>query len=179
MEVRLPLRVLVIRSGPADYPCLNLDAEWAQVAEALAEPTSTGLLAITELAAPTLSELRRTLSPRHLPRRPVRRAAGTPLPYAGISPRARYARYWRAVGPDGATRLAGSAGRGSTCRRSRLRGAHPPPSRRRDGRTRGARRIPPGGRVALVSAKLAGQHPEAPAAAADPGLASQDAWALR
>jgi hypothetical protein len=30
VEVSLPLRVLVIRSEPADYPSLNLDAEWAQ-----------------------------------------------------------------------------------------------------------------------------------------------------
>jgi hypothetical protein len=61
VEITLPLRVLVIRSEPHDYPALNLDAEWAQVSEALAELTSTGLLAITELAAPTLSELRRAL----------------------------------------------------------------------------------------------------------------------
>jgi hypothetical protein len=60
--VTLPLRVLVIRPGPADCPGLDLTAEWAQVAEALGDLTRAGLLAITELAAPTQGELRKALS---------------------------------------------------------------------------------------------------------------------
>ena len=61
LHVTLPLRVLVIRSEPCDYPQLDLEAEWAQVAAALGDLTDTGALAFTELAAPTLSELRRAL----------------------------------------------------------------------------------------------------------------------
>jgi hypothetical protein len=61
VNVTLPLRILVIRSEPAGYPSLDLAAEWAQVAEALSELTATGAVAVTELAAPTLSELRRAL----------------------------------------------------------------------------------------------------------------------
>ncbi len=61
LHVTLPLRVLVIRSEPVDYPHLDLAAEWAQVAAALGELTDAGALAFTELAAPTLGELRRVL----------------------------------------------------------------------------------------------------------------------
>ena len=61
VPVTLPLRVLVIRSKPPDYPQLDLEAEWAQVAAALSELTDAGALAFTELAAPTLGELRRAL----------------------------------------------------------------------------------------------------------------------
>ena len=61
MRVTLPLRVLVIRSEPADYPQLDLAAEWALVAEALSDLTAAGLIALTELAVPTLAELRRAL----------------------------------------------------------------------------------------------------------------------
>ena len=61
VHVTLPLRVLVIRSEPCDYPRLDLEAEWAQVAAALGELTDAGALAFTELAAPTLGELRRAL----------------------------------------------------------------------------------------------------------------------
>ena len=61
LHVALPLRVLVIRSEPTDYPKLDLDAEWAQVAEALRELTDAGSIDFTELASPTMSELRRAL----------------------------------------------------------------------------------------------------------------------
>ncbi len=61
VHVTLPLRVLVIRSEPLDYPQLDLEAEWAQVAAALGELTDAGALVFTELAAPTLGELRRVL----------------------------------------------------------------------------------------------------------------------
>jgi tetratricopeptide (TPR) repeat protein len=61
VPVTLPLRVLVIRSEPADYPRLDLAAEWAQVAASLGDLVDAGDLAFTELAAPTLSELRRAL----------------------------------------------------------------------------------------------------------------------
>jgi tetratricopeptide (TPR) repeat protein len=61
LHVALPLRVLVIRSEPTDYPRLDLDAEWAQVAEALRELTDAGAIDFTELASPTMSDLRRAL----------------------------------------------------------------------------------------------------------------------
>ena len=61
LHVTLPLRVLVIRSEPADYPRLDLEAEWAQVAAALSELTDAGAIAFTELASPTMSDLRRAL----------------------------------------------------------------------------------------------------------------------
>jgi hypothetical protein len=59
--VSLPLQVLVIRSQPADYPPLDLDDEWAQVAASMRELTDCGKVAFTELSVPTLSELRREL----------------------------------------------------------------------------------------------------------------------
>jgi tetratricopeptide (TPR) repeat protein len=61
VPVSLPLRVLVIRSEPADCPQLDLAAEWAQVTAALDELTDAAVITFTELAAPTLSELRRAL----------------------------------------------------------------------------------------------------------------------
>jgi hypothetical protein len=61
VAVTLPLKILVIRSEPADYPALDLDVEWAQVAEALAGLAHTGLLTVRELAVPSLGELRREL----------------------------------------------------------------------------------------------------------------------
>jgi tetratricopeptide (TPR) repeat protein len=61
IPVTLPLRILVIRSEPTDYPPLDLADEWAQVAEALGELDRAADLSFTELAAPTLSELRRAL----------------------------------------------------------------------------------------------------------------------
>ncbi len=61
VPVTLPLRILVIRSEPADCPPLDLEAEWALVTGSLADLTDAGSLRFTELAAPTLSELRRAL----------------------------------------------------------------------------------------------------------------------
>jgi tetratricopeptide (TPR) repeat protein len=61
VPVTLPLRVLVIRSEPDDYPELDLEAEWRQVTAALGDLTEAGALAFTELAAPTLGELRTAL----------------------------------------------------------------------------------------------------------------------
>jgi hypothetical protein len=65
VRVSLPLRVLVVRSEPTDCPTLDLAAEWAQVANALIDLTNSGLLTLTELATPTLSELRRILVSIH------------------------------------------------------------------------------------------------------------------
>jgi tetratricopeptide (TPR) repeat protein len=61
LHVTLPLKILVIRSEPADYPELDLDAEWGHVAEALSELTDAGAIAFTELASPTMGDLRRAL----------------------------------------------------------------------------------------------------------------------
>ena len=61
LRVTLPLRVLAIRSEPTDYPSLDLEAEWAQVMASLSEFTDSGAITVTDLAAPTLGELRRAL----------------------------------------------------------------------------------------------------------------------
>jgi hypothetical protein len=61
LRVALPLRVLAIRSEPSDHPSLDLETEWAQVMASLSEFTESGAITVTELAAPTLSELRRAL----------------------------------------------------------------------------------------------------------------------
>jgi len=61
LSVALPLRVLAVRSEPADHPPLDLEAEWSQVMTALREFTDSGEITVTDLAAPTLSELRRVL----------------------------------------------------------------------------------------------------------------------
>jgi tetratricopeptide (TPR) repeat protein len=61
LHVALPLKILVIRSEPTDYPELDLDAEWGHVAEALSELTDAGAIAFTELASPTMGDLRRAL----------------------------------------------------------------------------------------------------------------------
>jgi TolA-binding protein len=61
LSVTLPLRVLAIRSEPTDYPSLDFEAEWSQVMTSLSEFTDSGAITVTDLAAPTLSELRRVL----------------------------------------------------------------------------------------------------------------------
>ena len=61
VPVSLPLRILLIKSEPADYPALELDDEWEQVSKALQELSSTGMVQVTELATASLSELRRVL----------------------------------------------------------------------------------------------------------------------
>ncbi len=60
--VQPPLRVLVVKSEPADYPPLDLAAEWAQVTGALGGVTGPGSLSLTELSTPSLRELRRILA---------------------------------------------------------------------------------------------------------------------
>jgi hypothetical protein len=62
VRVALPLRILVLRSQPAGSPPLGLAAERAQADAALADLAEAGLVAITELSAPTLGELRRALA---------------------------------------------------------------------------------------------------------------------
>jgi Flp pilus assembly protein TadD len=61
LSVTLPLRILAIRSEPTDYPSLDLKAEWSQVMASLSEFVDEGAITVTDLAAPTLSELRRVL----------------------------------------------------------------------------------------------------------------------
>jgi hypothetical protein len=61
LHVTLPLNVLFIRSQPTDFPVLNLEEEWAQVATALHDLSEVGAIAFTELVSPTLGDLRRTL----------------------------------------------------------------------------------------------------------------------
>ena len=64
VQVTLPLEVLVIRSEPSDFPSLDLQAEWTEVADSLDELRRAGSLAVTELAVATLDELRCTLGQR-------------------------------------------------------------------------------------------------------------------
>lgn len=61
LSVTLPLRILAIRSEPTDYPGLGLEAEWSQVMASLNEFINEGAVTVADLAAPTLSELRRVL----------------------------------------------------------------------------------------------------------------------
>jgi hypothetical protein len=61
MSVTLPLRVLAIRSEPVGFPQLDLEAEWSQVMASLGEFINEGAIIVTDLVAPTLSELRRVL----------------------------------------------------------------------------------------------------------------------
>ena len=61
LHVTLPLRVLVIRSEPLDYPRLDLEAESAQVAAALSELDRRRGARVHRLTSPTLSELRHAL----------------------------------------------------------------------------------------------------------------------
>ena len=61
LSVMLPLRVLAIHSEPVDYPRLDLEAEWTQVMASVSEFADGGAITVTDLAAPTLSELRRVL----------------------------------------------------------------------------------------------------------------------
>jgi chaperonin GroEL len=61
LQVTGPLRVLVIKPEPAGYGQLDLDAEWAQVASALGELSGEAPIVLTELAAPSLAELRQAL----------------------------------------------------------------------------------------------------------------------
>jgi tetratricopeptide (TPR) repeat protein len=55
------LRILVIRSEPLDCEPLDLAAEWAEVSASLAGLTAVGTVTFTELAVPTLKELRKAL----------------------------------------------------------------------------------------------------------------------
>jgi tetratricopeptide (TPR) repeat protein len=57
----LPLRILLIKSAPTDYPALGLSSEWEQVSQALAKLSAAGAVHVTELAAATLGDLRRSL----------------------------------------------------------------------------------------------------------------------
>ena len=61
VAVELPLRILVIKSEPADYPPLDLEAEWRKVAAALRALSDAGMIKYTELAEASLAELRRAL----------------------------------------------------------------------------------------------------------------------
>jgi tetratricopeptide (TPR) repeat protein len=61
LRLSLPLRILVIKSEPADHDRLDLAGEWARVEDALGDLTAAGAVICTQLPVPTLSELRRTL----------------------------------------------------------------------------------------------------------------------
>jgi hypothetical protein len=52
VPVTLPLRILVIKSEPADYPPLGPDDEWEQISDALGELQDAGAVRFTELGRP-------------------------------------------------------------------------------------------------------------------------------
>jgi tetratricopeptide (TPR) repeat protein len=62
MAVTLPLRILTIKSEPAGQPPLAVAKEWDRATEALAKLAGAGRLVVTELANPTLAELRAALT---------------------------------------------------------------------------------------------------------------------
>jgi formylglycine-generating enzyme required for sulfatase activity len=58
-EAVLPLRVLVMISGPQDYPRLDVDQEWAKLRESVADLEQRGLLQLERMQSATLRELQR------------------------------------------------------------------------------------------------------------------------
>jgi hypothetical protein len=61
LAVQPPLRVLGMISSPAGYEPLDVDREWAKLAEAVADLTGQGLVTVERLAQPTLAALQRRL----------------------------------------------------------------------------------------------------------------------
>jgi hypothetical protein len=61
LAVTLPLRVLVVIAGPAEYPALDGEQEWRNVTDALGDLVQAGRVQVERLAKPTLGELQRQL----------------------------------------------------------------------------------------------------------------------
>ncbi|MCI0693454.1 CHAT domain-containing protein [candidate division KSB1 bacterium] len=60
-EVKPPLRVLVMISSPANYPKLDVEAEWAKLKEAFEDLESRGLAKLERLEEATLAALQKRL----------------------------------------------------------------------------------------------------------------------
>ena len=65
LRVALPLRVLAIRSEPADSQPLDLETEWSQVMASLRKFTDDGAIIVTDLVQPTVKDLLRVLRHEH------------------------------------------------------------------------------------------------------------------
>jgi hypothetical protein len=61
LKVRTPLRILVMISGPREFPQLNVEAEWKILNDALEDQVRRGLVSITRLERPTLLALQQQL----------------------------------------------------------------------------------------------------------------------
>ncbi|MCB0112405.1 MAG: CHAT domain-containing protein, partial [Caldilineaceae bacterium] len=61
MTMRPPLRILGIVSDPSDAPHLNVEQEWRQLHDALADLASRGLVTLERLSEPTVAALQRRL----------------------------------------------------------------------------------------------------------------------
>ncbi len=61
LEVKPPLRVLVMISSPGDYPPLDVEGEWEKLKEALSDLEQRGLVALERLEDATLTALQRRL----------------------------------------------------------------------------------------------------------------------
>jgi hypothetical protein len=61
IAVKPPIRVLVMISSPTDFPPLDVEAEWAQLNESLADRIAAGQLAIERLAGASLEALQHRL----------------------------------------------------------------------------------------------------------------------
>jgi hypothetical protein len=61
LQVRPPLRVLVMISSPQGVEALDVEREWENLKSALDEPLRNGLVQLERLASPTIDALRRRL----------------------------------------------------------------------------------------------------------------------
>ena len=66
MRAALPLRILVIKSEPADDDELNLDDEWAHVASELGDLVDDAKVAITELGPADAPRTEPNTTPGHV-----------------------------------------------------------------------------------------------------------------
>jgi hypothetical protein len=61
IAVKPPIRVLVMISSPSDFPPLDVEAEWTQLNESLADRIAAGQIAIERLAGASLEALQHRL----------------------------------------------------------------------------------------------------------------------
>jgi CHAT domain len=61
IAVKPPIRVLVMISSPSDFPPLDVEAEWTQLNESLADRIAAGQIAIERLAGASLESLQHRL----------------------------------------------------------------------------------------------------------------------
>jgi hypothetical protein len=68
LSVSPPIRVLVMISSPADYPVLDVEAEWKKLNDSLSTLIASGQILVERLDAATLTALQRRLrkSPYHM-----------------------------------------------------------------------------------------------------------------